>query len=133
MDEYLVEGKSYERLLKEYKQYGGLYGAFDFDSTVHDYHKTGASHEMVRQLIRDLYSIGCKLDCWTAYPDHTYVIEFLKMNNIPYEKINSDGIVLPWTSRKPFYSFLLDDRCGLIEVYNYLTRLVKEIKNEQTK
>ena len=131
MDEFLESGKSFERLLSEYNKYGTLYGAFDFDGTVHDYHKTGASHEQVRQLIRDLYSIGCKLDCWTAYPDHNYVISFLKINNIPYERINGDGIVLPWTSRKPFYSFLLDDRAGLIQVYNDLNRLVETIKNKK--
>lgn len=131
MDEFLESGKSFERLLSEYNKYGTLYGAFDFDGTVHDYHKTGASHEQVRQLIRDLYSIGCKLDCWTAYPDHNYVISFLKINNIPYERINGDGIVLPWTSRKPFHSFLLDDRAGLIQVYNDLNRLVEKIKNKK--
>ena len=130
MDEYLIEGKSYQRLYDEYKKYGSLYGAFDFDGTIHDFHKTGASYELVKQLIRDLYSIGCKLDCWTAYIDHSYVISFLKEHNIPYEKINSDGIQLPWTSRKPFHSFLLDHRCGLISVYNDLTKLVKTIKEE---
>lgn len=129
MDEFLKEGESYKRLYEEYKKYGSLYGAFDFDGTVHDYHKRGESYEMVKQLIRDLYSIGCKLDCWTAYVDHSYVIDFLKENNIPYERINSDGIVLPWTSRKPFHSFLLDDRAGLIQVYNDLKRLVDEIRS----
>jgi hypothetical protein len=130
MDEYLEEGKSYKRLYEEYKKYGSLYGAFDFDGTVHDYHKTGASYEMVMQLIRDLYSIGCKLDCWTAYIDHSYVIDFLKNNNIPYERINSDGLTLPWTSRKPFHSFLLDDRAGLIQVYNDLKKLVNEVRSK---
>ena len=130
MDEYLKPNSSFDRLLAEYRKYGGLYGAFDFDGTVHDYHKTGASHEQVRQLIRDLYSIGCKLDCWTAYPDHNYVITFLKENNIPYEKINSDGITLSWTSRKPFHSFLLDDRAGLQQVYQELSLLVNLIQKE---
>jgi hypothetical protein len=130
MDEFLEEGKSYKRLYDEYKKYGSLYGAFDFDGTVHDYHKTGATYEMVIQLIRDLYSIGCKLDCWTAYIDHSYVIDFLKNNDIPYERINSDGLPLPWTSRKPFHSFLLDDRAGLIQVYNDLTKLVNEVRSK---
>lgn len=130
MDEFLEEGKSYKRLYDEYKKYGSLYGAFDFDGTVHDFHKTGANYDMVIQLIRDLYSIGCKLDCWTAYIDHSYVIGFLKENDIPYERINSDGIALPWTSRKPFHSFLLDDRAGLIQVYNDLRRLVDEVRSE---
>lgn len=130
MDQYLVPDAAYNRLLKEYKEHGSLYVAFDFDGTVHDYHKTGADHEMVRQLLRDLKSINCKIICWTAYESHEYVEQFCKDNNIPCDGINIDGIPLNYSTRKPFYSVLLDDRAGLKEVYAELTLLVKTIKNE---
>lgn len=130
MDEFLTKDASYNRLYLEYKKYGSLYGAFDFDGTIYDYHNTGKSYEQVKQLVRDLYSIGCKLDCWTAQNDHSLVATFLNREDIPFEGINTDGIELGWTSRKPFYSFILDDRSGLIQVYEDLTRLVNTIKNE---
>ncbi len=130
VDEYLKEGASYERILREYKTHGKLYVGFDFDSTVHDYHNKGESYEQVRQLLRDLKSIGCELVCWTAYRDLNYVIEFLDRHNIPYDGVNSDGIPLPWESRKPFFSVLLDDRAGLKQVYEELIKLVKEVTNE---
>ena len=128
MDEFLKEDASFNRLLEEYKRYGSLYIGFDFDGTVHDYHKTGASYELVRQLLRELKEINCKLICWTAYRDLTYVKSFLEENNIPWDSINTGGIPLPWESNKVFFSVLLDDRAGLIQVYNDLNKLVKQIK-----
>lgn len=128
MDEFLVNGSSLERLIREYKKYGSLTIGFDFDGTVHDYHKTGATYEMVRQLLRDLKEINCKLVCWTAYEDLTYVDKFLKENNIPFDSINEGGIPLPWESKKPFFSALLDDRAGLLQVYTELRMLIKNVK-----
>lgn len=128
MDEFLVKGRSYERLFSEYKKHGSLMIGFDFDGTVHDYHNTGATYSLVIQLLRDLKEIGCSLLCWTAYKDHSYVIKFLEENNIPFDGVNTDGIKLPWESRKPFMSALLDDRAGLIQVYEDLRKLADTVK-----
>ncbi len=131
MDEYLKENSAYERLYAEYKKYGSLTVGFDFDGTVHDYHKTGATYEMVKKLLRDLHKLKCKLICWTAYHNLDYVNNFLVEHKIPFNGINTDGIKLGWESRKPFFSALLDDRAGLVQVYNDLTKLVDTIKNEK--
>lgn len=128
MDEYLVKGKSYERLFNEYQKHGSLTVGYDFDSTVHDYHKTGATYNLVIKLLQDLKEIGCVLICWTAYKEHTYVIKFLEDNNIPFDGINTDGVKLPWETRKPFFNALLDDRSGLIQVYEDLRKLVDTVK-----
>lgn len=130
MDEFLVHNASLDRLMAEYNQYGSLTIGFDFDGTVHDYHKTGATYELVIQLLRDLKSIGCKLICWTAYKDLDYVKQFCKDNNIPCDGVNEGGILLPWESKKPFFSALLDDRAGLVQVYNELLVLFNIIKNK---
>lgn len=131
MDEFLKEGASYKRLLEEYKRHGSLCIGFDFDGTVHDYHNKGETYEMVIRLLGYLKDIGCKLICWTAYKDHAYVMDYLTKNNIPFDGINIDGIPLPWESRKPFFSALLDDRAGLAQVYAELLLLVNTIKLEK--
>jgi len=125
IDEYLEEGKSGSRLINEYEKYGSLTIGFDFDGTVYDYHNSGASYEQVRQLLRDLKEINCVLVCWTAQKDLEFVEQFLKENNIPFDGINTDGINLGWSSRKPFFSALLDDRAGLKQVYDDLSSVVK--------
>jgi hypothetical protein len=131
-DEFLEDGKSGARLIAEYEKYGSLVIGVDFDGTLYDYHGTGATYEQVRQLLRDLKEIGCKIICWTAQNDLDFVDRFLKENKIPCDGINIDGINLGWESRKPFFSALLDDRAGLIQVYGELCDVVyfaKHLKN----
>lgn len=130
-DRYLTPNTSFLRLYDEYKKYGSLFVAYDFDDTVHDYHKTGSSYNDVKHLLRELKSIGCTLICWTAYKDHKYVENFLKENDIPCDGINTDGVKLDYESRKPFYSVLLDDRAGLAQVYQELSLLVELVKREK--
>lgn len=132
IDRFLVPMSNLNRLVAEYKKYGSLTIGFDFDDTVHDFHKQGHSYEMVRQLLRDLKSIGCTLVCWTAHYDpDVYVPEFLTTNNIPFDYINEGSIPLKWESKKPFFSALLDDRAGLEQMYNDLTMLVHIINSEK--
>ena len=127
-DEFLNPTASFERLYREYKKYGSLCIGVDFDGTLYDYHKKGTSYEMVRQLVRDLKSINCKIVIWTANENLNFVESFCKENNIPFDNINGEGIELGWESKKPFFSATLDDRCGLMQVYQELKLLVNLIK-----
>ena len=128
-DFFLEDNKSLQRLLTEYETHGRLAIGYDFDDTVHDFHKRGSTHEKVINLLRDLKSIGCYCYCWTAHPNLTYVSDYLSGNDIPCDGINTDSYIpLGWSSRKPFYSALLDDRAGLLQVYNDLLALVNIIK-----
>ena len=123
-DEFLKTGKSAERLVDEYTKYGSLVVGFDFDGTVYDYHKSGATYNQVIELLRDLKKLNCKLICWTAQSDLTFVENFLIDNNIPFDGVNTSGISLGYYSRKPFFSALLDDRAGLKQVYDDLRMVV---------
>lgn len=130
MDEYLIEGASYERLYREYKKHGSLTIGFDFDGTVRDYHNKGTTYTMVIELLRELKAINCKLICWSCFKDHAFIIKYLEENDIPFDGVNIDGIPLPWDTRKPFFNALLDDRSGLLQVYSDLNTLVYSIKRE---
>jgi hypothetical protein len=127
-DEFLKPNASFIRLYDEYKKYGSLTIGFDFDGTVHDYHLKGETYYNVIELLRELKDLNCKLICWTAYKDLTYVERYLYTHNIPCDGVNTDGIKLDWESRKPFFSALLDDRAGLVQVYNELKLLIHLVK-----
>lgn len=127
-DPYLDSTTGYERLYREYKKHGSLCIGFDFDGTVHDFHKQGHTYPKVTELLRELKEINCVLICWSCYKDHEYIHKYLTDNNIPFDGINTNGIYLPWQTRKPFFNALLDDRAGLREVYNNLKALVIDIK-----
>ena len=130
-DPYLSTSRAYQRWVDEYEKYGSLVIGYDFDDTVHDYHKKGHEYPEVIRLLRDLKEIGCKLICWTAHPDTFYVEKYLYNNNIPYDGINEDIINLGWSSRKPFFNALLDDRAGLTHVYVGLNLLVQQVKSKK--
>lgn len=131
MDPYLYEQASYNRLYNEYQKHGSLVVGYDFDGTVNDYHKEGHSYHSVIELLRNLKLIGCRCICWTAYEDHEYVKQYCIDKNIPCDGINTDGIPLPWETRKPFFSVLLDDRAGLRQVYSELSALVFTVRAQK--
>lgn len=133
MDEFLRPNANMERMITEYIKHKSLVIAYDFDGTVHDYHKKGYKYHRMIHLLINLREIGCKLICWTAYEDHEYVRKYCNDNNIPLDGINTDGIQLPWTSRKPFYSYVLDDRNGLIQMYSELSLLIYLVTNNLLK
>lgn len=128
-DEFLKPNANFLRLIGDLRRHGSLTVAFDFDGTVHDYHDKGETYDNVIKLIRELKEIGCTLVCWTAYKDLSYVHKYLKDNNIPYDHVNEGGIPLPWESKKPFFSALLDDRAGLDSMYRDLSLVVWYVKN----
>lgn len=131
IDEYLKSNASFLRLLKEYQQYGSLVIAYDFDNTIYDFHKKGETYHMVIDLLDQLKSIGCYMICFTANDNYAFVLNFLNQNQIPFDKINENPPFFKCNERKIYFNALLDDRCGLQQVYNELNLLVTIIKQKR--
>lgn len=134
MDKYLKPGSAYERLLAEYRKYGSLIVAVDYDDTLFDFHKTGDSYELVQQLVRDLHSIGCKIIIWSGSENITDMSSYLGEKNIPFDLINenlkvNDKWAAGKDSRKVYANVYIDDRGGLEQVYRDLTKLINEVKH----
>lgn len=104
MDFYLDRVNVQDRLLSEYYRHDSLVIAFDFDDTVYDFHKKGR-----------------------LYSD---VIQLLKENDIPFDTINENPPFRNSSSRKIYANAFLDDRAGLLQSYEDLTILIKQLKNE---
>lgn len=126
-DPYLEKTASYDRLLAEYEKHKSLVIAYDFDNTVHDFHHVDATYPKVIELLQDLKGIGCYLICFTACEDIENVKDYLLENKIPFDAINENPPFFKSSSKKIYYNALLDDRAGLIQVYNEL-RLLADIK-----
>lgn len=123
-DPYLWPQASFSRLQEEYKKYGSLVIAFDFDGVVFDYHGTGCSYPEMEQLLRKLRAANCFLVCFTAEEDTQKVRTYLAEHNIPFDTINENPPFFKSDARKIYYNALLDDRAGLIQVFNELTKLL---------
>lgn len=136
MDKYLEVGASLNRLMEEYRKYGNLIVAVDFDDTLYDFHGTGGSYSMVQQLVIDLYAAGFHIIIWSGTEDRDHIINYLKGNNIPWSTINNNvkfnGKFLGGKdSRKVYANAFLDDRAGLLQTYLDLKEVVKTIKSEK--
>ena len=130
MDEYLKPNASFLRLLKEYNEHKSLVLAYDFDNTVYDFHKKHETYDDVIELLRELKGVNCYLICFTANLDKQFIEKFLNSWEIPYDAINENPPFFKSDARKIYFNALLDDRCGLKQVYDELKLLIEIIKNK---
>ena len=133
MDKYLKPNSAYEILWAEYNKYRSLIVAVDFDDTLYDFHKDGGTYTQVQQLIRDLKDIGCFIIIWTGNQDTVLIINYLNKNNIPFDRINDEAPVSKKFlngrfPRKVYANVYIDDRAGLEQVYNDLTKLIENVR-----
>ena len=120
-----------KRWKTELEKYGKLIIAFDFDYTVHNYREEdNFAYDVVMQLLRD-WRPYAHFIVFTASPEerYPYIKNYLKENNIPYDKINEDILERNYT-RKIYYNVFLDDRAGLGETVEILTEILEEIKEK---
>ena len=121
-----------KRLLEEYKKYGRLIVAFDFDNTIFDYHNNGGDYSEIIHLLNRCYKLGFYLVLFTCEENlielqtkQRQTAEILGLDENFKLYINESPIFTK--SRKPYYNILLDDRAGLEESYEILKYVVDEI------
>ncbi len=130
-DEYLIPNSSFLRLLDEYKKYGSLVVAYDFDNTVYDFHKKGKTYWNVITLLQKLKQLNCICICFTANEDEELIKKYCKQYNIPLDRLNENPDFFKSDSTKIYYNVLLDDRAGLQQVYQELVLLINLIEKEK--
>ncbi len=130
-DRYLSDKYAFNRLLKEYKKYGQIIVAYDFDGTVHDFHKEGLGFRIVPQLLRECKELGiAKFIVFTAREekDYGYIRDYLNKMDIPFDTINENILDLEKQGNKLYYNILLDDRAGLKSAYDVLLGVMSCVK-----
>ncbi|MFD2330182.1 hypothetical protein ACFSR7_13115 [Cohnella sp. GCM10020058] len=123
MDFYLEDEHVVSRLVTEWRKYGRLVVAYDYDNTVFDYHRAGLSFDDVPQLLRECRSLGAYLIVFTACGKSQFpaITAYLQDNDIPFDAINEDPPFVPSSGgRKIYFNILLDDRAGLGSAYRCL-------------
>lgn len=135
MDFYLDENNQTSRLIKEWNEYGKIIIAYDFDDTVYDYHKKGRTFRNVINLLQECKKQGAYFIVFTACDKNKFdfIKKYLKINNIPFDKINEQAPFVPFSGRKIYYNILLDDRAGLPSSYRTLKDALTVIKKQENK
>lgn len=115
-------------LINDYKEYGNLIVAFDFDDTVKPSNSEKPSCNLVVDLLRVCSGLGFTMICYTARANQT---DFEMIKNtcndlgikIDYINEDCDAIKKEWDMEcvhKIFYNVFLDDRAGLKQSYEVL-------------
>lgn len=129
-DRYFWVKEQIDRLVTEWKKYGSLIVAYDFDNTVFDYHNTGDTFEAVIAQLKTLGHMGCKMICFTSCDESRYpqIRRYLTDNGIPCHGINIDSESVPFKGRKIYYNVFYDDRAGLGQVHDVMTEVINQIR-----
>lgn len=127
---YLSDAACIYRLVDEYKKYGSLVIAYDFDNCVYDYHSKGHDYIEVIDLLREAKEINFYLIVFTAEKDIEKVKTTLIDLKIPFDAINENPPFFKSDARKIYFNLLLDDRAGLYSAYLQLKETIFIIKNK---
>lgn len=128
MDYYLQSNSSYNRLVEEYKKYGKLIFCVDYDDTLYDFHKKGRTYDDMFNLLKrwEKYS---EVIILTGNGEDKYdeISKYLVEHGLKFKGINCDSSVKV-LGRKAYANVYIDDRAGLIQVYNELLTLIEQIE-----
>lgn len=133
MDFYLMAGNSYKRLEEEFVKYGKLIFCIDFDDTIYDFHRKGRTYENLIDLLHRWENYS-EVIVFTGNGEDKYemIPEYLNDNKIKHKGINCDASVA-FPGRKIYANVYIDDRSGLIQVYNELLTLIEKIEKGEIK
>lgn len=120
--------------MREWRLHKRLIVAVDFDDTVFDYHKVGLDAMEVIQLLRECKQLGFYLILFTAAPkvdDWAVQRQYMRDIGCAVDTVNANVMELPFgNDGKPYFNIMLDDRAGLGQAYDVLTRVITLIQSE---
>lgn len=137
-DPYLIQDNVVARLVREWRRYGRILIAYDFDDTVFDCHGVGSTHEKVINLLKTCKDIGALfiVNTCRGEEDYEFVKKYLDEKGLPYDKINENFDFAGVTGTKVYANIVLDDKAGLPSAYEALRvaalemSMVKEVKHD---
>ncbi len=131
MDYFLNDQNCVERLFDEWKKYGSLIVAYDYDNTVFDYYNKGFQYTDVIELLKECKRMKFHLTVFTSCNDDRFpeIKQYLSDNNIPFDGINETPDFIPFKGRKVYFNILLDDRAGLKSAYEILWKVIYNIRS----
>lgn len=117
-----------DRLLNEWQRYKEIVIAIDFDNTIYDYHHQGLEHDCIIDLIKKCQQVGCWIMIFTANDNNdSFIKEYCEGIGVRVDSINENAPFVPFSTKKPFYNILLDDRAGLKESYEILNSVANDM------
>ena len=142
-DRYHDTEEAVNRLVRDFYKHNNIIIAIDFDSVLFDFKGRGYSSS-VRNLMYKLATLSIKREPPPQDKRFTTILftaregnelreaeEFCKYHRIRIDYVNESPEIIPFKTRKPFYNILLDDKAGLGQAYEVLTKFLKIIDYNQ--
>ena len=127
--------KYIDRLLREWKQYGKIIIACDYDDTISPWGLEDNDCEKVIEMLKIAKETGAYLVIFTACTKDRYkeIKEFCYEKGLKIDTINQNPIELPYGNDKKIYAnIFLDDRAGLKESLNILEAAMYKYRGWKT-
>ena len=128
-DPYFDTDRCVARLVEQYELHKSLIIAFDFDDTIFDFHKKGFEYPKVVELLLRCQEMGFTLIMLTTTESDAQLAmnkEYCLGLGIDTRWINH-GPVMP-LAVKPFFNAYLDDKAGLAQAHETLSRALDRIE-----
>ena len=125
-----------DRLEKEWRKYGRIIIACDFDDTVHPWSFKDFEFQQVIDLVIKAQTIGALFVIFTAgKPERfEYMTKFLTEKGIRVDSVNKNPVELPYGNHSKVYAnIFLDDRAGLMESLSILNLTMQRIEKSPIK
>ena len=134
----------YDRLISEAEKYNNnIIVGFDFDHTIFNHREYAdkledldnaeeMSYQCIVDLLKGCKDVGMTLVLYTAEKSEERLElkkEFCKRVGIEYDYVNESPIMNG--TNKPYFNILLDDRAGLQEAFNILSKVVMKLSDQK--
>ncbi len=133
-DPYTFTDHCVARLWTEYQKHPRLIVAIDIDDTCFDFHSKNRTYPRVIKLLLECEALGFYLVIFTARaPENIpHAVDYIKGLGLTVASVNTNPFPLPYGNNgKPYYNILLDDRAGLGQACETLSRLIAMIKRDK--
>jgi len=130
-DPYFSTDFAAERLFNEYQQHKKLIIAIDYDDSIFDFHKKGYTYPKITEILLKCQELGFYICIFTGSPPEKYdsIHEYMANLGIKIHTINKNPFPLPFGNHgKMYYNILLDDRGGLGQAYEILSKVLDKIE-----
>jgi hypothetical protein len=123
-----------ERLEEEWKQYGKIIIACDYDDTISPWKMTNTDFKRVFDVLKVAKETGAYVIIFTACKEERYpeIKKYCLDNGLEIDGINTTPIDLPYGNDKKIYAnVFIDDRAGLNESLNILEMAMYRIRGSK--
>ena len=123
-----------ERLEEEWKQYGKIIIACDYDDTISPWKMTNTNFTRVFEILKMAKQTGAYVVIFTACKEERYneITKYCLDNGLEIDGINTTPIDLPYGNNKKIYAnIFIDDRAGLNESLNILEMAMYRVRGSK--